>query len=87
MKDDRTPNKVFYMNLETKKLKGRPINGWQEEVREDGKLTCEKVWKEKVYNREKWNKLLRTATSCRILHISRMNDYINELILTLYLLM
>jgi hypothetical protein len=40
------------MNLETTRLRGRPGNRWQDEVREDGKLVGGKGWKERVYNRE-----------------------------------
>jgi hypothetical protein len=48
------------MNLETR-LTGRPRNRWQNEVREDGRLVGGKGWKESVYNRQEWKKLLRTA--------------------------
>jgi hypothetical protein len=41
------------MNLETKRLRGRPRNRWQYKVREDGRLVVGKGWKERVYNREK----------------------------------
>jgi hypothetical protein len=37
MEENRIPKKVFYMNLETR-LRGRPGNRWQDEVREDGRL-------------------------------------------------
>jgi hypothetical protein len=30
--------RVFYMNLGTTRLIGRPRNRWQDEVREDGRL-------------------------------------------------
>jgi hypothetical protein len=49
------------MNLETTRLRERPRNRWQDKVREDGILVSGKVWKERVYNREEWKKLLRTA--------------------------
>jgi len=58
------------MNLETTRLRGRPRNRWQVEVREDGRLVGGKGWKERVYNRKEWKKLLRTARYRRILHIS-----------------
>jgi hypothetical protein len=32
------PKKVLYMNLEATRLKGRPRNRWQDEMREDGRL-------------------------------------------------
>ena len=69
MEENRIPKKVLYMNLETKRLRGRPRNRWQDEVREDGRLIGGKGWKERVYNREKWKKLLRTARNCCILHM------------------
>jgi hypothetical protein len=57
------------MNLEKTKLRGRPRNRWQDELREDGTLVGEKGWKERVYNREEWNKLLRMAMNRHILHM------------------
>jgi len=57
------------MNLETAKLRGRPRNRWQDKVREDGRIVGGKEWKERVYNREKWKKLLRTARNHHILHM------------------
>jgi hypothetical protein len=44
-------------------------------VREDGRIVGGKGWKERVYNRQDWKKLLRTARNCRILHVptERMN--------------
>jgi len=57
------------MNLEATRLRGRPRNRWQDEVREDGRLVGRKGWKERLYNREEWKKLLRMARSRCILHI------------------
>jgi hypothetical protein len=37
-------------------------------MREDERQFGRKRWKEMVYNREDWKKLLRTARNCRILH-------------------
>jgi hypothetical protein len=62
--------KELYMNLEATKLRGRPRNRWQDEVREDGRLVDGKGWKEMVYNREELKKLLRMARNRRILHMS-----------------
>jgi hypothetical protein len=39
-------------------MRGRPRNKWQDGVREDGRLVGGKGWKERVYNREEWRKLL-----------------------------
>jgi hypothetical protein len=69
MEENRIPKNVLYMNLETTRLRGRPRNRWQDEVREDGRLVGVKGWKERVYNRDKWKKLLRTANRRRILHM------------------
>jgi len=62
------PKKVLYMNLETTRLRGRPRNRWQDEVRVDGRLVGGKGWKERVYNKEEWKKLLRMTRNCHILH-------------------
>jgi hypothetical protein len=69
MEENRIPQKVLYMNLETTMLTGRPRNRWQDVVREDGRLVGGEGWKERVYNREEWKKLLRTARNRRILHM------------------
>jgi len=69
MEDNRIPKKVLYMNLETTRLRGRTRNRWQDEVRDDGRLVGGRGWKEGVYNREEWKKLLRTARNRRFLHM------------------
>jgi len=56
------------MNLEATRMRGRPRNRWQEEVREDGRLVGEGC-KERVYNREEWKKFLRIARNRCILHM------------------
>ena len=48
----------------------------QDGVREDGRIVDEEGWQEKVYNREEWKKLLRTARNCRILHMPM--EWMNE---------
>jgi hypothetical protein len=57
------------MNLESIRPRGRPRNRCQDEVREDGRIVGEEEWQEKVYNREEWKKLLRTARNYCILHM------------------
>jgi hypothetical protein len=49
------------MNLEATRLRYRPRNRWQDEVREDGRLVSKKGWKERVHNRQEWKKLQRMA--------------------------
>jgi hypothetical protein len=57
------------MYLEITRLRERPRNKWQDEVREDGRRVGGEEWQEKVYSREEWGKLLRTAKNCRILNM------------------
>jgi hypothetical protein len=63
------PYIILYMNLGTTRLRGRPRKRWQDEVREDGRIVGGEGWQEMVHNRGEWNKLLRTARNCRILHV------------------
>jgi hypothetical protein len=37
MEGNRLPTRVVYMNSETTRLRGRPRNRWDEEVRENGR--------------------------------------------------
>jgi hypothetical protein len=70
MEGNRLPKRVLYMNLETTRLRGRPRNRWQDEVREDRRIVCGEEWQGKVYNRQEWKKLLRMARNCCILRMS-----------------
>jgi hypothetical protein len=66
-KEIEFPKKYLsYMNLETTRLRGRPRYRWQGEVRDDGRIVDGEGWQERVYDREEWKKLLRTARNCRI---------------------
>jgi hypothetical protein len=69
MEENRIPKRVFYMNLGTTRLRGRPRNRWQNEAREDGRIVGGEVWQEKLYNGKEWKKLLRMARNRRILHM------------------
>jgi hypothetical protein len=51
-------------------LETRPRNRWQDEVREDGRIVGGEEWQKKLYNREEWKKLLRTARNRHILHMT-----------------
>jgi uncharacterized protein involved in tolerance to divalent cations len=42
---------------------------WLDEVREDGGIVGGEEWHGKVYDREEWKKLLRTARNHHILHM------------------
>ena len=70
MEGNRIPKRV-YMNLGTRRLRGRPRNRWQDEVQEAGRIVGGEGWQEKVHNREEWKKLLRTARNRRVLHMPR----------------
>jgi hypothetical protein len=69
MEENIIPKRVLYMNLESTRPRGRPRNRWQAEVREDGRMVGGEEWQEKVYDREEWKQLLRTARNRRILHM------------------
>jgi hypothetical protein len=57
MEENRIPKRVLYMNLGTRRLRGRPRNRWQDEVRDDGRIVGGKGWTEWAYNREEWKKI------------------------------
>jgi hypothetical protein len=44
MEENRIPNRVLYMNLETTRPRGRPRNRWQDEVREDRRIVGGEDW-------------------------------------------
>ena len=70
MEENRIPKRELYMNLGTIRLRGRPRNRWQDEVREDERIVGGEGWQEKkVHNREEWKKFLRTARNRQILHM------------------
>jgi hypothetical protein len=48
-------------------------------LEEDGRIVVGEERQEKVYNREEWKKLLRTARNWHILHmpVERINELIN----------
>jgi len=69
MEENRIPKMISCMNLGTTRMRGRPRNKWQDEVREDGRIVDGEVWQEKVHNREEWKKLLRMARNHCILHM------------------
>jgi hypothetical protein len=56
-------------NLGTTRLRDRPRNRWQDEVREDGRTVGGVEWQEKVRIREEWKKLMRMARNHHILHM------------------
>jgi hypothetical protein len=67
MEENRIPKRV--LNLGTTRMRGRPRNRWQDEVRENGRIVGGEGWQEKLHNRLKWKKRPRTARNRRILHM------------------
>jgi len=65
----RVPKRAFFMNLGTTRLRGRPRNKWQDEVREDARIVGGEERQEKVHNREEQKKLLITARYRHIMHM------------------
>jgi hypothetical protein len=41
---NRIPQRVVYMNVETIRLRGRPRNRWQDEVKEDARIGGGEEW-------------------------------------------
>ena len=70
MEENRIAKRILYMNLGTKRLRIRPRNRWQDEMRENGRIVGGEGWQEKVHNREEWKKLVRKAKNVRILHMA-----------------
>jgi hypothetical protein len=75
MEGNRIPKRILYMNLKTTRLRGRPRNRWQNEMRVYGRIVGGEWWQEKVYNIEEWKKPLRTARSRHILHMPMESMY------------
>jgi len=69
MEENSIPKRVCHMNLGTTRLRGRPRNRLQDEVREEGRIDGGEGWQEKVHNREEWKKLLRMARNLHIRHM------------------
>jgi len=47
VEENRIPKRVLYMNLGTIRLRCRPRNRWQDEVREDGRIVGGEGWQGK----------------------------------------
>ena len=69
MEENRISQKSIIYVFGNNGLRGRPRKRWQDEVTEDGNLVHGKGWKERVYNREEWKKLLRMARNHHILQM------------------
>jgi hypothetical protein len=69
---------VTYFSKEpqkTTRLRGRPRNRWQDEVREDGRLVVGDGWKERVYNNRGMEEAPENSKeSSRCAHANGMNE-------------
>jgi hypothetical protein len=61
MEQVRMVKKLAEWNPTGRRLKGRPKRRWMEDVLEDLLIMKTKNWKQKVVNREAWNKLVEKA--------------------------
>jgi len=68
MEENRIPKSVLYINLGTTRLRSRPRNRRQDEVREYGRIVGGEGWQEKYLQRVR-EELLRTARDRRVLHM------------------
>jgi len=62
------------MNLEATRLRGRPRNRWQDEVREDGRLVGEKVEGKGIQQRGMEEALEYGKKSSHSAHANGMNE-------------
>jgi hypothetical protein len=74
VEENGTPKRVLCMNLETKSLRGRPRNRWQDEVREDERIVGGEEWQEKLYNRGMEEAPENSKESSHSAHANGMND-------------
>jgi hypothetical protein len=70
MEENGIPKRVLYMNLGTTRLRGRPTNRWQYEVREDRRIVGGEGWQEKGHNRVEWK---NSKESLHSAHANGMN--------------
>jgi hypothetical protein len=70
MEENRIPKRVSSIKVEATRRRVIPRNRWQDEVSEDGRMVGGEKWQGKVYDREEWKKVLRTARNHRVLHMA-----------------
>jgi hypothetical protein len=56
MEENIISERVLNMNLGTTRLRGRPRNRLQDEMREDERIVGGEGLQEKIHNREEWKK-------------------------------
>jgi hypothetical protein len=65
------------MNLGTSRLRGRPRNRWQDEVREDGRIVGGEGLQEKVHNRGMEEAPENGKESSNSAHANGINELMN----------
>jgi hypothetical protein len=65
---------IFQEVIYTTRLRGRPRNRWQDEVREDGRLVGGKGWNKRVYNRGMDEAPENGKESSHFAHANGMNE-------------
>jgi hypothetical protein len=63
MEEDRMPKKIFTQELEGTRRRGRPMEGWREEVKRDLQVPRVRRWRELVIDREKMERYCSTGQS------------------------
>ena len=61
MEEIMMPKKIFTLELEGSRRRGRPRKGWKEEVERDLEVLEVRRWRELVANRKKWKDIVRQA--------------------------
>jgi hypothetical protein len=61
MEEDRMPKKIFTLEVEGTKRRGRPRKGWREEVERDLQVLGVRRWRELVTDRTNWRDVVRQA--------------------------
>ena len=55
------PKKIFTLEMEGTRRRGRPRKRWKEEVERDLQMLGVRRWKELVADRKKWKGIVRQA--------------------------
>ena len=58
MEEDRMLKKIFNLELEGTRRRGRPRKGWKEEVERDLQVLGLRRWRELVADRKKWKDIV-----------------------------
>jgi len=59
--EDMMPKKIFTLDLEGTRRRGRPRKGWSEEVERDLQVLGVRRWRELLTDRKKWKGIVQQA--------------------------